>query len=117
MVLLCYPKLKFSGFCAPLHSPIILINHALTGNSQVIGESGWWNDIVGVDKTIDTRKYVSFDVPGMVSIQLQLKIIEILLREYRIFIEGLRVLKIDTLFALIGGSVGGGIAWEILAGA
>jgi homoserine acetyltransferase len=23
--------------------------------------------------------------------------------------------KIDTLFALIGGSVGGGIAWEILA--
>jgi homoserine acetyltransferase len=33
----------------------------------------------------------------------------------RIFIEGLRVLKIDTLFALIGGSVGGGIAWEILA--
>jgi homoserine acetyltransferase len=52
----------------------------------------------------------------MVSIQLQLKIIEILLRDIaRIFIEGLRVLKIDTLFALIGGSVGGGIAWEILA--
>jgi homoserine acetyltransferase len=49
-------------------------------------------------------------VPGMVSIQLQLKIIEILLRDIaRIFIEGLRVLKIDTLFALIGGSVGGGI--------
>jgi homoserine acetyltransferase len=32
----------------------------------------------------------------------------------RIFIEGL-VLKVDSLFALIGGSVGGGIAWEILA--
>jgi homoserine acetyltransferase len=31
-----------------------------------------------------------------------------------IFIEGLRVL-INKLFALIGGSVGGGIAWEILA--
>jgi homoserine acetyltransferase len=44
--------------------PIILINHALTGNSQ--NWVGWWNDIVGVDKTIDTRKYtiVSFDVPG-----------------------------------------------------
>jgi homoserine acetyltransferase len=25
-------------------------------------------------------------------------------------------LKVDSLFALIGGSVGGGIAWEILAG-
>jgi hypothetical protein len=64
----------------PLYSPIILINHALTGNSQVIGESGWWNDIVGVDKTIDTRKYTIVSLmPGMVSIQLQLKIIEILL--------------------------------------
>jgi homoserine acetyltransferase len=41
------PKLKFSGFwCSFAYSPIILINHALTGNSQVIGESGWWNDIV-----------------------------------------------------------------------
>jgi homoserine acetyltransferase len=49
-----------------LYIPFPLINHALTGNSQVIGESGWWNDIVEVDKTIDTRKYtiVSFDVPG-----------------------------------------------------
>jgi hypothetical protein len=54
----------------------------LTGNSQV-SESGWWNDIVGVDKTIDTENttIVSFDARGMVSIQLQLKIIEILLRE------------------------------------
>jgi hypothetical protein len=65
------------------YSPIILINHALTGNSQVIGESGWWNDIVGVDKTIDTRNILLFllTCQGMVSIQLQLKIIEILLLE------------------------------------
>jgi hypothetical protein len=33
----------------------------------------------------------------------------------RIFIEGLRVLKLIIYSALIGGSVGGGIAWEILA--
>jgi homoserine acetyltransferase len=47
--------------------------------------------------------------------QLQLKIINFIARDIaRIFIEGLRVLKIDTLFALIGGSVGG-VAWEILA--
>jgi hypothetical protein len=84
MVLLCYPKLKFQVLSASAYSPIILINHALTGNSQVIGESGWWNDIVGVDKTIDTRKYtiVSLTCQGMVSIQLQLKIIEILLERY-----------------------------------
>jgi homoserine acetyltransferase len=51
-----------------------------TGNSQVIGEAGWWNDIVGVDKTIDVRKYtiVSLMCQVMVSIQLLSKIIEIL---------------------------------------
>jgi homoserine acetyltransferase len=48
----------------------------------------------------------------MVLIQAPLKIIEFYSKRYcSIFIEGLRVNK---LFALIGGSVGGGIAWEIL---
>jgi homoserine acetyltransferase len=102
-----------------LHTaPIILINHALTGNSQVIGESGWWNDIVGVDKTIDTRKYtiVSFDVPGGFNSGTIENYRDFIARDIaRIFIEGLRVLEINKLFALIGGSVGGGIAWEILA--
>jgi homoserine acetyltransferase len=65
-MVLFYATLRFQVLVRLAYSPIILINHALTGNSQVIGESGWWNDIVGVDKTIDTRKYtiVSFDVPG-----------------------------------------------------
>jgi hypothetical protein len=37
----------------------------LTGNSQVIGESGWWNDIVGVDKLLMLEIYnCLFDVPG-----------------------------------------------------
>jgi homoserine acetyltransferase len=50
--------------------PIILINHALTGNSQVIGESV--GGMISWELTKHhTRKYtiVSFDVPGMVSIQ------------------------------------------------
>jgi homoserine O-acetyltransferase len=34
-----------------------LVNHALTGNSQVVGDNGWWNDLIGVNKTIDTTKY------------------------------------------------------------
>jgi homoserine O-acetyltransferase len=42
----------------PLHTaPIVLVNHALTGNSQVVGDTGWWNDLIGVNKTIDTTKY------------------------------------------------------------
>ena len=113
-------NLSYQLFGAPLHtSPIILINHALTGNSQVIGESGWWNDIVGIDKTIDTRKYtiVAFDVPGNGFNSATIENYrDFIARDIaRIFLEGLRVLKIDHLFALIGGSVGGGIGWEILA--
>ena len=113
-------NLTFQVFGAPLHTaPIILINHALTGNSQVIGESGWWNDIVGVDKTIDTKKYtiVSFDVPGNGFNSATIENYrDFIARDIaRIFISGLQFLKIDNLFALIGGSVGGGIAWEIVA--
>jgi homoserine O-acetyltransferase len=33
----------------------------------------------------------------------------------RIFIEGIRFLEIKKLYAIIGGSVGGGIAWEMVA--
>ncbi|MBK0370637.1 bifunctional aspartate kinase/homoserine dehydrogenase I [Flavobacterium agrisoli] len=113
-------NLSYQVFGAPLHSaPVILINHALTGNSQVIGESGWWNDIVGEEKTIDTLKYtiVAFDVPGNGFNSATIENYrDFIARDIaRIFIEGLRILKIEKLFALIGGSVGGGIAWEILA--
>ena len=113
-------NLSYQVFGAPLHTaPIILINHALTGNSQVIGESGWWNDIVGIDKTIDTRKYtiVAFDVPGNGFNAATIENYrDFIARDIaRIFLEGLRVLNINALFALIGGSVGGGIGWEIIA--
>ena len=47
-------------------APVILVNHALTGNSDVAGENGWWKDIIGIDKTIDTNVYtiLSFNIPG-----------------------------------------------------
>ncbi|WP_188051331.1 bifunctional aspartate kinase/homoserine dehydrogenase I [Flavobacterium sp. GP15] len=113
-------NLSYQIFGADLHSaPIILINHALTGNSQVIGEAGWWNEIVGVDKTIDTRKYtiIAFDVPGNGFNSATIdNYKDFIARDIaKIFLEGLRVLKVDQLFALIGGSIGGGIGWEILA--
>lgn len=59
--------LHFTLAGQPLHSaPIVLVNHALTGNSQVTGENGWWNDLIGEGKTIDTSVYtiLAFDVPG-----------------------------------------------------
>ena len=46
--------LSFAVFGLPLHSaPIVLVNHALTGNAQVTGENGWWTDLVGEGKTIE----------------------------------------------------------------
>ncbi|WP_299046499.1 bifunctional aspartate kinase/homoserine dehydrogenase I [uncultured Polaribacter sp.] len=99
-------------------APVILINHALTGNSEVGGKNGWWRDIVGKAKAINTNNYtvLSFNIPGN-------GFDEFLIDNYkdfiardiaRIFLEGLQKLKIEQLFALIGGSLGGGIAWEMV---
>ena len=38
-------------------SNAILICHALSGDSDVGGASGWWKDVVGPGKSIDTHKY------------------------------------------------------------
>ena len=113
-------NLNFQVFGLPLHAaPIVLVNHALTGNSQVIGEFGWWNDLVGNGKTIDTEKYtiLAFDVPGNgfdgCSIE---NYRDFTARDVaKIFVAGIQVLDIQQLHTIIGGSVGGGIAWEMVA--
>ncbi len=103
-------------------APIILINHALTGNSNIIGKKGWWNDIVGDGKIIDTQVYsvLVFNCPGNGFGGLQ----EDFLKYYneftardiaRLFSEGLSRLNIYKLHAIIGASVGGGITWELAA--
>ncbi|RYJ53638.1 alpha/beta fold hydrolase [Flavobacterium petrolei] len=113
-------NLSFQVFGPELHTaPIVLVNHALTGNSQVVGENGWWNDLIGANKTIDTTKYtiLSFNVPGngfdgfIIENYSHFNARDIA----RIFIEGIRFLEIKQLYAIIGGSVGGGIAWEMVA--
>lgn len=117
-----YPiiNLSYQVFGPQLNTaPIVLVNHALTGNSQVIGEQGWWNDLIGERKTIDTSKYtvLAFNVPGN-------GYDGFLIENYKdfnardvaqLFNQGIKVLQIKQLFATIGGSVGGGIAWEMVA--
>ncbi|EZH74527.1 homoserine acetyltransferase [Aquimarina atlantica] len=115
--------LTYEVFGKPLYTaPIVLVNHALTGNSAVCGEHGWWNGLIGKDKCIDTNRYtvLSFNIPGNGYDGKEENLIE----EYKIFnardiaaifSEGLKLLKIDKLHAVIGGSVGGGIAWELAA--
>jgi len=47
-------------------APVVLINHALTGNSNVAGKEGWWQDVVGDKKAINTEVYtiLSLNIPG-----------------------------------------------------
>ena len=41
-------ELSYQVFGKPLHTaPIVLVNHALTGNSNVAGKDGWWSDLIG----------------------------------------------------------------------
>ncbi len=113
-------KLSYEVFGQPLHTaPIILVNHALTGNSNVAGENGWWTTLIGDGKCIDTKKYtiLSFNIPGNGYDGFVIdNYKDFVARDIaHIFLSGLELLKINKVFALIGGSLGGGIAWEMAA--
>ena len=100
-------------------APVVLINHSLTGDSQLTGDRGWWNEIIGPNKTIDTYKYtiLGFNVPGNGILNQTISEPENFHTGdiASIFLEGLKNLKIEKLYALVGGSIGGGIAWEMVA--
>ncbi len=99
-------------------APVVVINHALTGNSNVAGKNGWWQDIVGEEKLINTNVYsvLSFNIPGNgFDGQTLENYKDFIARDIaNIFLIGLNQLKIQQLYALIGGSLGGGIAWEMV---
>jgi homoserine O-acetyltransferase len=99
-------------------APVVLINHALTGNSDVAGKNGWWLEIVGANKAIDTNTatILSFNIPGNGFDGFLIENYkDFIARDVaRIFLEGLKQLKITKLLGLIGGSLGGGIAWEMM---
>lgn len=118
-----YIPLYYETFGQPVgSSPVVLVNHALTGNSTLTGENGWWNDLIGENKTINTNHFtvIAFNIPGngydnffgnLISDYKDFTIRDIA----RIFWEGLFYLNIDELFTVIGGSLGGAIAWEMAA--
>ena len=43
-----------------------MVNHSLTGDSNVSGNNGWWSEIFGPGMTIDTNYYsvLAFNIPG-----------------------------------------------------
>lgn len=118
-----YIPLFFQQFGQPIGtSPVVVVNHALTGNSNITGETGWWNDLIGENKIIDTNYFtvIAFNIPGngyddnfgnLISNYQDFTIRDIA----RIFWEGLIHLQIVEVFAVIGGSLGGAVAWEMTA--
>ncbi|AQX12190.1 homoserine acetyltransferase [Elizabethkingia meningoseptica] len=99
-------------------APVVLVNHALTGNSAVTGEIGWWKEAIGKGKPVDTDVYtiLAFNIPGngydgfLIDNPKDFVAGDIA----RLFLLGLEQLDIKELFAIIGGSLGGGIGWEML---
>lgn len=114
-------RLQYQVFGQELGTaPLVVVNHALTGNSQVMGENGWWNEAIGYGKPIDAQRYsiLCFDVPGNgygASMLIQNPYKWVARDVARIFLQGLEILNISKAFALVGNSVGGGIAWEMIA--
>ena len=113
-------ELSYEVFGKPIGSaPIVLVNHALTGNSSVCGKYGWWNHIVGKNKLIDLNKYtvLAFNFPGNGYDGFLIRNYEnLILRDIaKLILKGLEKLKIENLYAIIGGSIGGGLVWEIAA--
>ncbi len=101
-------------------APVVLVNHALTGNSNVAGDTGWWKSLIGVGKVIDTSKYtiIGFNIPGNGYDDIEKNRIDnyedFTARDIaRLFGQGLEAIGVNRLYAVIGGSLGGGIAWEL----
>jgi len=101
-------------------APIVLVNHALTGNSNVAGDTGWWKSLIGLGKVIDTSKYtiIGFNIPGNGYDDIEKNRIDnyedFTARDIaRLFGQGLEEIGVNRLYAAIGGSLGGGIAWEL----
>lgn len=118
-VLLSKIALRYQVFGEKLGTaPVVLINHALTGNSNVADVTdGWWKELIGKNKAVNTQKYtvLCFNIPGNGYDGFLIENYkDFIARDIaKVFLIGLEKLKIKQLFALIGGSLGGGIAWEM----
>ncbi|MEC8211119.1 MAG: alpha/beta fold hydrolase [Bacteroidota bacterium] len=111
-------QLSYKLFGLPLGSaPVVLVNHSLTGDADVAGENGWWSELIGDGKVIDTHQYtiLAFNFPGNgVDNNLIDNYEHLVLRDIAyLFKAALDELEIDKLYAAIGGSIGGALVWEM----
>jgi len=98
-------------------APLIIIVHALTGNSNVAGKDGWWNKVVGNNLGIDLKKFsvLAFNIPGNGYDGVYIKNYRDFITKdiAKLFLHAFLEMKITDVHALVGGSVGGEIVWEM----
>ncbi len=112
-------EIQYQVFGKPLHqAPVVLVNHALTGNSNVAGDQGWWKELIGENKRIDLNKFtvIGINIPGngfhgSATFCNYQDLNTSLIAE--LFWKVLEKLEVYELFAVIGGSLGGSIAWDM----
>ena len=97
--------------------PVVVVNHSLTGNSNVSGQNGWWKDLIGKNKLIDTDRFavLAFNIPGNCFGKEKNEFLDdlILGDVAKAFNKAIYQLGINRVHSLIGGSVGGGLVWEM----
>ena len=111
-------RLSYKSFGLPLGSaPVVLVNHSLTGDADVTGENGWWSELIGDGKVIDTHQFtiLAFNFPGNgVNNDVIDHYDHLVLRDIaNLFKEALDQMGIGKLYAAIGGSIGGALVWEM----
>ena len=98
----------------PLGSaPVVVVNHALTGNSTVTGERGWWSKLISEEGAISPASYtiLAFNIPGNGYDGREASDPErFTLKDVaRLFILGLERLGLTRVYAIIGASMGGAL--------
>ncbi len=112
-------NISYQIYGKELHTaPIVVVNHALTGNSDILSDkNGWWKDLVGKNKLIDSQKFtiIIFNILGNgFDGSLITNYKDFIIKDVAfIYIKALENLGIQNLHSVIGGSIGGGIAWEM----
>lgn len=98
-------------------APIVLVCHALTGNSSVAGPNGWWGALIGSGQTIDTERYtiLAFNIPGNAYDGVECpEALDLTVRDVSgLILCALRLLNIDAIDTVIGASMGGALALNI----
>ena len=97
--------------------PLIVVNHSLTGDSNISGDNGWWSELIGSKKMINTDKFcvMCINIPGNIQEKRGFNYGNkwILSDVAKLFVQLLKNLGVRKVHSLIGGSIGGGLVWEM----